>query len=222
MKRALGALTLHWSWKLAALAIAITLWVATVGETELVTTHTVPILYKDLKPGLLIGYDAADSVRVELRGPRSKLGPASLADLAIMLDVSDANGTTQKTFTLSGKELHLPEGVTFLRAVPSQLRVGIARQAAKDVLIQIQIGAPPAAGYRIAAQDVSPATIRITGPETRVAAIASAQTDAIDLSRITSDTEVRVNTFVTDSHVWLESSPIVTVKVNIEKGAPPK
>jgi YbbR domain-containing protein len=217
MTRIAGALTRHMSWKLGALMLAILLWVATVGEPELVTTHTVPILYKDLKPGLLIGYDAADTVRVELRGPRSKLGPASLADLAIMLDVSDVDGTTQRTFTLSGADFHLPPGVAFLRAVPSQLRVAIARQVAKDVPVEIQIGAKPGAGYRIVAQDVSPATVRITGPENRLAVITSAQTDVLDLSGITANTAKNVNVFLADTHVWLESSPLVTVRVNIEK-----
>ena len=55
------------SW--ASLVLAMLLWFAIVGEPELVTTHTVPILYRNLPPDLLIGSDAVDQVRVELRGP---------------------------------------------------------------------------------------------------------------------------------------------------------
>ncbi len=210
-------LTHNLGWKLGALALAILLWVATVGEQELVTTHAVPILYRDLPPDLLVGSDALDVVRVELRGPASKLTAASLADLAIALNLSDVNAPGQRTFTLSSSDLHLAPGVTFLRAVPSQLRINFPRRVSKDVPVEIEIGAPPAAGYRIASREVVPSTVRIVGPEGRVSAIAGARTDAIDLSSATAATEIRVNAFVADPQVWMETPSLVTVRVGIEK-----
>jgi YbbR domain-containing protein len=214
--RLLGLFTRNVWWKLAALALAVLLWVTTVGEQELVTTHAVPILYKGLNPDFLIGSDAVDQVRVELRGPASKLQPSSLTDLAILIDLSAASAGTP-TFTLAGTDLHLPPGVAFLRAVPSQLRVPIARKVSKDVPVQIQIGAAPPAGYHVAGMDASPAVVRIAGPEPRVGPIASAQTEAIDLSHAISTTEVHVNVFLADPRVGLESDPVVTVRINIEK-----
>jgi YbbR domain-containing protein len=212
-------LTHNLGWKLGALVLAILLWVATVGEQELVTTHAVPILYRDLPADLLIGSDAVDAVRVELRGPASKLVPTSLGDLAITLNLSDVNGPGQRTFTLSGADLHLPPGVTFLRAVPSQLRINFPRRVYKDVPVEIQIGAQPAAGYHVVSQEVVPRTVRIVGPERRVGAIAGAQTDAIDLSSATADMEIRVNAFVSDPQVWMETPSLVTVRVGIEKNS---
>lgn len=212
-------LTHNLGWKLGALVLAILLWVATVGEQELVTTHAVPILYRNLPADLLVGSDAVDVVRVELRGPASKLIPASLADLAITLNLSDVNGPGQRTFTLSGSDFHLPPGVTFLRAVPSQLRINFPRRVFKDVPVDIQIRAQPAAGYHVVSQEVVPRTVRIVGPEERVGAIAGAQTDAIDLSSATAATEIRVNAFVSDAQVWMETPSLVTVRVGIEKNS---
>lgn len=210
-------LTHNLGWKVGALALAILLWVATVGEQELVTTHAVPILYRDLPADLLVGSDALDAVRVELRGPASKLTTASLADLAITLNLSDVNGPGQRTFTLSASDLHLPPGVTFLRAVPSQVRLNFPRRVSKDVPVEIQIRAQPAAEYRVVSQEVVPRTVRIVGPEGRVNAIAGAQTDSIDLSTATAATEIRVNAFVADPQVWMETPSLVTVRVGIEK-----
>ncbi len=48
-------------------------------------------------------------------------------------------------------------------------------------------------------------------------AIPGAQTDAIDLGTATTATEIRVNAFVNDAQVWLDSSPVVTVRLKIEK-----
>ncbi len=64
---------------------------------------------------------------------------------------------------------------------------------------------------------IVPATIRIAGPEGRVNAITTAQTDAIDLSAVTGPAEIRVNTFVADPQVWLETAPAVTVTVTVAK-----
>ncbi len=125
MRRLLRGLVRNWYWKLGALALSFLLWFATVGEPELVTTRAVPILYKDLPPYLMVGADTPDNIRVELRGPASKLTPSSLADLAILVDVSDATAVGQKTFSISSADLHLPQGVTFLRAVPAQLHVHV-------------------------------------------------------------------------------------------------
>ena len=126
MRRLLRGLVRNWYWKLGALALSVMLWFATVGEPELVTTRAVPILYKDLQPDLMVGPDTPDNVRIELRGPASKITPSSLSDLAILLDVSDVRAAGQKSFAISGADLHLPQGVTFMRAVPAQLRVHIA------------------------------------------------------------------------------------------------
>ncbi len=204
-------------WKFGSLVAAVLLWFSIVGEQELVTMRSAPILYQKLPPDLLIGADALDSVRVELRGPSSKLTADHLAQTAVLLDLSSVSGPGERTFTLSDGELRLPEGVTFLRAVPSQLRVRFARELARDVPVAIRIGAQPPAGYRIASQRVTPDKLRIAGPEAPVKAIQKAETDAIDLSGVTGTTEIRVNAFIADPQVRLESPAMVTVRVTIEK-----
>lgn len=204
-------------WKLASLAAAILLWFAVVGEPEVASTHSVPILYKSLPQDLLISSNAADSVHIELRGPASRLTNAALADVSMTLDLSSVHGPGERTFTLSDADLHLPDGVTLLRSIPSQVRLRFARLKEKDVPVEIRFAAALPAGYRVVQQDVTPQTLHIAGPENQVDAVSSAQTDAIDLSGMRQTSTVRVNTFVADPQVWLESSPVVTVRLTIEK-----
>jgi YbbR domain-containing protein len=210
-------LTRHFGWKLGSLTLAVLLWFAILGEPELVTTHTAPILYKSLPHGLLIGTDALDQVRVELRGPSGKLSPERLAEMAVLLDLSDVKGPGERTFTLSDADFHLPQGVTFLRSVPSQLRVRFAKLLSREVPVNVRVYALPPAGYRIVSQQVVPDKLRIAGPESRVSAVASAETDAIDLSGITGNAEIKANAFISDPQVSFETSPAVVVKVIVEK-----
>jgi len=204
-------------WKLASLLISVVMWFAIVGEPALVTNHTTPILYQNLSPDRLVGLDALDSVRIELRGPASRLTSASLSDLAVMVNLADVGGPGERTFTLSDDNLHLPQGVTFMRAVPSQLRLRFARMLTKDVAVQIHIAAPPPSGYQVVGQEVTPNQLTIVGPQQRVEQTTIAQTDAIDLSNATETAEYRVNTFIADPQVRFTTPALVTVKVIIEK-----
>jgi hypothetical protein len=210
-------ITHNFGWKAGSLLLAVALWFAIVGEPELVTTRAVPILYKNLPGGILIGSDAVDLVRLELRGPSGRLSPGALADLAVTLDLASVNGPGERTFTLSDTDLHLPQGVTFLRAIPSQLRMRFGRRKTKDVPVEVRFAAPPPIGYKVTGQEVVPEVLRISGPEPRVDAVQRAQTDAIDLSAVTQTSEIRVNTLVADPLVWLESPALVTVRLTIEK-----
>ena len=209
--------TRNFGWKLGSLALSVLLWFAILGEPELVTTHTAPILYKNLPQGLLIGSDALDQVRVELRGPSGKLSPDKLAETAVLLDLSDVKGPGERTFTLSDADFHFPQGVAFLRSVPSQLRVRFARMVSRTVPVNVRIYAPPPEGYRIVHQETVPDALRIAGPEGRVASVTSAETDAIDLSGVVASKEIKVNAFISDPQVRFEMSPAVTVKVTVEK-----
>jgi hypothetical protein len=204
-------------WKLVSLLLAVLLWYAVEGEPEVVTSRALPLYFERLPADLLLTAEAPSSVRVEMRGPAGKLSPSSLSDAAFRLDLSPVNAPGERTFTLSSANLNLPPGVTFLRAVPSQLHLAFDRNLAKDVPVEIRLAGSPPAGFQIVSREVSPATLRIAGPEQRVKRIASASTDAIDVTASSADTTLRVNTFVEDSQVRLESSPIVTVKLTIRK-----
>jgi YbbR domain-containing protein len=204
-------------WKLLSLMLAVGLWLAVVREPELVTSQSVPIFFKNLPKELETGAEAPDRVHVEIRGPAGKLTPASLADTAVLIDLSAVESPGERTFTVSEPSLNLPSGVAFIRAVPSQLRLRFERVLSKEVPVQMRMAAPPPAGYRIAQQELNPGRLKIAGPENRVRLIEAAQTDPIDLSGVLGRTEFRVQAYVTDAQVRFEGASMVTVRVSVEK-----
>lgn len=210
-------LTQHFGWKVASLALSVLLWFIIVGQPEVLTSRAVPVLYQNVPPDLLVTGDVQDTVRVELRGTSGKLTTSSLADVVMLLDLSGVAGPGDRTYTISSANLNLPATVTFLRAIPSQLRVRLARMLRKEVPVQIRFTGAVPPGYRLTGQQVRPETLPIAGSEERVLGISEVQTDPIDLSSITQAAELRVNTFVADPRVHLDSSPIVTVKITVEK-----
>jgi YbbR domain-containing protein len=97
------------------------------------------------------------------------------------------------------------------------MRLRIARLAAKKVPVEVGVTGEVPAGYRLVSTTATPDLLRITGSEGRVAAITHVETDAIDVSGLTQYVERRVNAFISDPQVRFESTPIVTVKLTIER-----
>lgn len=203
-------------WKAASLGLSFALWFSIINEPELVTNASVPIFYRGLQRGLEIASDQPERIFLEIRGPASRLSPSSLADTAAQIDLTDVTNPGQRTFTISRTNINLPSGVNFLRAVPSQLRLSFDNQFSKDVAVHVRVAGQPAEGYRVAGEGVEPERLRIVGPASRVRLIEFAETDPVDVTHADRTFSARVHTFISDSQVRFESSPMVKVQVNIE------
>jgi diadenylate cyclase len=203
-------------WKLVSLLLAVLLWLAFSSAPLVVTTHTAPIVYNNLANGWMVSGNSPETVHLELRGPAGRLTVASLAETVVRFDLANAGGTDDRTFTISESNLNLPPGVTFLRAVPSQLRLHLAHLAEKVVPVAVRFSGSLPAGYRLAGQSVSPEQLRIAGSETRVTSVTQVETDPIDLHELTQSADQRVDAFVDDPQVHFESPPEVTVHLIIE------
>ena len=132
-------------WKLVSLLLAILVWLAYTSTPDVVTTYTAPIVYRNLASGWMVTGNSPESVHLELRGAPGRLTAASLAEAVVLFDLGNVNTTHQeRTFTIAESNLNLPPGVEFLRAVPSQLRLRLARMAAKEVLARLFVEIPAA------------------------------------------------------------------------------
>ena len=204
-------------WKLGALLLSALLWIAVSAEPDLVTTRAVPILYRNLAPQFLVTGDVPETVRVEIRGSAAQLSSTALADTLARFDLGDIDTPGERTFSVSDSTVNLPPGVTFLRAMPSQLRLRISRLAAKDVPVLVRVTGAAAPGYSLTSATPVPSTLRISGSEARVNSISGVETDAVDIGGLSQSAERRVNAYVSDPQVRFESSPIVAVQLAIER-----
>jgi diadenylate cyclase len=204
-------------WKLLSLVLAGLLWFAFSSAPLVVTTHTAPIVYNNLANGWMVAGNSPETVHLELRGPAGRLTVASLAETVVRFDLANAGATDDRTFTISESNLNLPPGVTFLRAVPSQLRLRLARLSQKVVPVEVRFSGVLPAGYQLTGQSVSPEQLSIAGSDTRVTSVTQVQTDPIDLRSLTQSGDQRVDAFVDDPQVHFESPPQVIVHLTIER-----
>jgi YbbR domain-containing protein len=136
----------------------------------------------------------------------------------VILDLGDNVRPGERTYSILEEHVKLPPGITFLRAVPSQIRLRLEYRVSREVPIVVRYSAPAPDGYKIGRQEVSPQLVRIVGPESRVNAIDKVQTDPIDLSPRDELQTFRVHPYAGDPQVRIERSDLmVSVKVDLEK-----
>jgi YbbR domain-containing protein len=123
----------------------------------------------------------------------------------------------EQTFTIDRSNITLPFGVTLVRAVPSQLRMRFDKQLTKQIPVRVRYQSNPPVGWRVYRESVTPETLRIIGPATRVDQIEYAETDPVDIPWQPGEKTIRVHVFAGDPQVRFESSPMVTVKALVER-----
>ncbi len=209
-------LTNNLGWKLLSLLIAIALWIAVAREPELATSLSVPIEFKNIPGDLDIGSNVPDRVHLEVRGPSGRLSRDNLANVALILDLSDAH-SGERTYNIHPYDFNLPAGLTFYRAIPSQITLRFDRTSSQSVKIFPRYSKPPPEGYRVRAYVLEPETIRIRGPEERVKRIDRVWTDPVDLSSVVSSAEFHTHVNLGDAQVRLDAPSVITLRVTLEK-----
>lgn len=204
-------------WKIAALVLAMALWFTLILEPDLVTSASVPIFFKNLPQNLEFASPARDRIVLEIRGPASKLGPEALKDTAVQVDLSAVSKPGERTFTIDRSNISLPFGVTFVRAVPSQLQLEFDRQLTKEVEVKVRYDDKVPPGFHIAAERIEPMSLRIVGPANKVESLQFALTDPIDFEWTPGEKVSRVHVFAGDPQVRFESVPMVTVRTLVER-----
>jgi YbbR domain-containing protein len=215
--------TRNLGWKLLSLLIAVALWVAVAREPEVATSFSVPVDFKNMRDDLDIEGNLPDRVRLEVRGPSGSLARDNLSSVAVVLDLSDAH-EGQRTYSIRGRNLNLPSGVVFYRAVPSQLTLHFAQLIVKEEPVQLVYTNIPA-GFQVVSQQFSPTTVRIRGSQDRVQVINQIRTDPMDLTGVVGERVLHTHLNVGDPQVRVIEAPVdIAVRVKLEKitngGAP--
>jgi len=208
---------LNFGSKLFALAAATALWwsfgAASSGEEAIEAT----VRFVNTPADLEVNPDQIPSVTAILRGPRTTLSRLRTTGLSLLVDSSDVYGAGQHTANINRESLQLPSDVEFVKATPSQFRFLLETSAIKEVGIVPQFVGEMEPGYVLGNYVVQPRTLRVRGPEDRVALVEAVQTDPIDLRGEVGDRSFSSTAFVSDPYLRFLDSPEVTVHVTINK-----
>jgi len=169
--------------KLISLAFAIVLWFFVMGERRHEVSHIVPITYKGVPEGLIIGNQVPGSVEVAISGPRALLSHLAAGDMEIVVDLAGAEaGVT--SFKRLEETLRIPTGLTVTRISPAYVDIRLERVRDKQVPVRVVLSGEPAAGFRVRRIRVVPARVTVSGAESQLRAVSEVVTEGLDLAGV--------------------------------------
>jgi YbbR domain-containing protein len=212
-----GAILRHWPLKLAALALAIILWVAVALEkptTQLVGIQLDLVLAPDVAPA-----QAPPPIKALVSGPQRELLRLS-GPLVIRVEVNESGvgAGTRHHLAIAPSDVQVPGGVkvTVLEVEPREIELLLDRRAQKTVAVRAVI--QPDSGYALDGPlVVAPAMVRVSGPRSLVGTLDSVTTEPLDLRGVVGSFE-RTVPLDTAGRAVIKMTPVsVTLSGRIRK-----
>jgi len=206
----------NWFLKVVSLLVATLLWAAVSNQASSEIGLDVPLEYRNIPSQLEITGDMTNTIQVRLRGSTNVIKGITAKDVATTIDLGKMR-TGEKIVALSPQNVQAPFGAEVIRVNPSTVRFTLERTVTKTVDIVPTIAGQPTNGFEVGQVFVSPNTVEVEGPESRVDALSSIATTPIRLDRKQSSFEQTADLDVPDPQIRLQHSSAVNVKIEIHR-----
>jgi YbbR domain-containing protein len=194
--RIIRALTDNWALKLAALALAILLWMAVRAEDpEATTFRNVPVNVDLRDPGWRLVDVEPAAVHVTVLGPTSELLTLASDPPRIVLPVERVADSVE-TQVVPVQWVQLPRPLTRARVIalrPDTIRLRYERLATRTLPLRVRFVGEVEEGFEIVGPvDTNPSTVEVRGPVRLVMELDSVPLIPVDISGLRSTTNVPV------------------------------
>ena len=206
----------NWFLKVVSLLLATLLWAAVSNQASSEIGLDVPLEYRNIPTQLEITGDMTNTIQIRLRGSSNVIKGITAKDVSTTIDLSNMR-TGEKIVALSPQNVQAPFGAEVIRVNPSSVRFTLERTVTKTVDIVPTLAGQPVNGFETGQVSVSPNTIEVEGPESRVDALSSIATTPIRLDRKQSSIEQTVDLDVPDPQIRLLHPSAVNVKIEIRR-----
>jgi YbbR domain-containing protein len=200
--------------KVLAIALASLLWLTVAGQHIVERSVRVPLEFRNIPIPLQIVGNTPDTIDVRVRGSSAVLTRLQPGEIVAVLDVSGGR-TGSRLFQVRADEVRAPFGVEVTQVVPSTLTLELERSASRRVPIMPAVDGQPAPGYVVGTKTVEPASVEITGPESRVRQISEATTEPVSIKDAHARVRDTVNVGVIDSSVRLVQPQTAQVTIDV-------
>jgi YbbR domain-containing protein len=170
----------HLGLKLVSLLLGFSLWYAVAREQEAEFSLSIPIELRDLPEGLEVVEESVQQVEVRLRGPAENLRRLTSQDVHVGVELQDAEPGERIAY-LTPREVTAPFGARVMRVTPTSVRLMFDRTVRRTVEVIPRVVGSPAEGFELYHVELSPPTIDIEGPSSRVEGLAQVTTEPVSV-----------------------------------------
>lgn len=206
-----------WGLRLLALGIAIALWFSiSLEDRRALSERLVEASVSYNRPRGLIILDQVPTVRVRLRGSSKQVRELNPFQVNVEVDLEQ---TSPGAFSvnLGPDNVLLPEGLEVVSIEPNAIRVEVAQEDTKRLLVVPKLTGEPAAGSIVEELEVFPNQVLASGPASLLERTESVQTIPISLDGHALTFEVEVPVVPPDPLVQIVQPTRVTVRIPLRQ-----
>jgi YbbR domain-containing protein len=200
--------------KVLAVLLASLLWLTVAGEHVVERTLRVPLELRNVPSDLEIIGDPPMTVDVRVRGSSALLGRMDPGEVVALVDLEGARAGS-RLFHLRTDEVKGPYGVEIAQITPSTIGLELEKAGRRAVPVSAAVEGDPAPGYVIGRASVTPATVEVVGPESRLRDLASATTEPVSVAGQKATVTDMVTIGVADAALRLAQTQTATVTVEV-------
>ncbi|MBV8054976.1 MAG: hypothetical protein JOZ29_22285 [Deltaproteobacteria bacterium] len=175
--------------RIISLLLAVGLWIfVNAGQHSSVELFDIPVSYRGLPPSFVITNQHPDFVKIELSGPQTLLSLVDPSRLTLKLDLSGV-GVGQASFKIGPDSFNVPRGTAVASLSPSQIVLDLDKIVVRYLPVHLVTIGTPADGYRIGPIEIIPSRVRVRAPSREIANLEMADTEAIDVTGLVTESE---------------------------------
>jgi YbbR domain-containing protein len=204
-------------YKVLAVVLALFLWLVARGSSSVERGFDVPVVLQHTPDDLVVVDQSADMVNLRVSGTRAAQRNLEPERLQYAIDISGAKpGVAKFEVDLSRFEETLPRGSRIVSRSPAQIELNLESRVTRLVRVRPDLEGKPAEGYRVAAVDVEPPRVRITGARSEVLRLSEVVAETVDVSGATAPVEREVHVSPGAGHLWADDPTPVKVRVDVQ------
>jgi len=199
--------------KAISATLAFLLWMQIAGQQRVQRSVAIPLDFTNMPANLEITNDYPRHINVRFSRPSSLRMDES--QLAAVVDLAGMGAGTVVVPITESNIRNLPTGVRIEGIEQRRIRLQLEAIRQKIVKVKPEVIGEPGDGYVLTEVRLVPSEVLISGPESQVAEVTTAMTEAIDISGRTSgfrqtvyldleDPRLRIETTKVDALVFIE------------------
>ena len=204
----------NFGYKLLAAGVALLLWGVSHGTKPIERGFDVPTALQGVPESLVVTDQSTDAVNIRVKGSQAALRSFSVADIEYVVDLSGAKpGVTEHE--VDAESVKLPRGAQIVSRSPSSIDFTLEPRGTKAVKVRADLSGEPAPGFVVAAVEVVPLRVRITGARHEVLRLSEVVTETIDVAGADETLVREVRPLLAGPHVRFEDESLIKVRVEV-------
>ena len=204
----------NFGYKLLAAGVALLLWGVSHGTKPIERGFDAPMVLREVPENLIVTDQSTDAVNIRVKGSQAALRSLSVADIEYAVDLSGAKPGVTK-HEVDTESIKLPRGAQIVSRSPSSIDFTLEPRGTKVVKVKADLAGEPAPGFVIAAVELEPLRVRITGPQREVRRLKEVVTETIDVAGIDETLEREVRPVLVGAHVNLKEEKPIKVRIEV-------